>query len=79
MWLYGDLSFSFFPQFLKRFSSYHEYCWKEEDNLEFSRRQMENNLHFSTYVQVQWSSSNIHIQPVHAFYTSEDQRIALPH
>ncbi|XP_063340931.1 pleckstrin homology domain-containing family G member 6 [Pelmatolapia mariae] len=38
-------------QFHKRFSSYHEYCWKEEDNLEFSRRQMENNLHFSTYVQ----------------------------
>uniref|UniRef100_A0A669F906 DH domain-containing protein n=1 Tax=Oreochromis niloticus TaxID=8128 RepID=A0A669F906_ORENI len=38
-------------QFHKRFSSYHEYCLEEEDNLEFSRRQMENNPHFSTYVQ----------------------------
>ncbi|XP_030606069.1 uncharacterized protein plekhg6 [Archocentrus centrarchus] len=38
-------------QFQERFSCYHHYCWEEENNLEFSRRQMESSPHFFTYVQ----------------------------
>ncbi|CAB1456333.1 unnamed protein product [Pleuronectes platessa] len=38
-------------QFPERFSSYQHYCWEEENNLEFTRRQMEGNPHFLTYVQ----------------------------
>lgn len=38
-------------QFHKRFASYQHYCWEEENNLEFTRRQMESNPHFLTYVQ----------------------------
>ncbi|XP_071324674.1 uncharacterized protein plekhg6 isoform X2 [Trachinotus anak] len=38
-------------QFHERFSSYQHYCWEEENNLEFTRRQMESNPHFLTYVQ----------------------------
>uniref|UniRef100_A0A3P8SVT9 Pleckstrin homology domain containing, family G (with RhoGef domain) member 6 n=1 Tax=Amphiprion percula TaxID=161767 RepID=A0A3P8SVT9_AMPPE len=38
-------------QFHERFSSYQLYCWEEENNLEFSRRQTESNAHFLTYVQ----------------------------
>ncbi|KAI3361136.1 hypothetical protein L3Q82_013339 [Scortum barcoo] len=38
-------------QFHERFSSYKHYCWEEENNLEFTRRQMESNQHFLTYVQ----------------------------
>ncbi|GLD58830.1 pleckstrin homology domain-containing family G member 6 [Lates japonicus] len=38
-------------QFHERFSSYKHYCWEEENNLEFTRRQMESNPHFLTYVQ----------------------------
>ncbi|XP_070690975.1 pleckstrin homology domain-containing family G member 5-like [Pempheris klunzingeri] len=38
-------------QFHERFSSYKHYCWEEENNLEFTRRQMESNPHFFTYVQ----------------------------
>ncbi|XP_054477554.1 uncharacterized protein plekhg6 [Anoplopoma fimbria] len=38
-------------QFHECFSSYHHYCWEEENNLEFTRRQMESNPHFVTYVQ----------------------------
>uniref|UniRef100_UPI0037E89877 uncharacterized protein plekhg6 isoform X2 n=1 Tax=Semicossyphus pulcher TaxID=241346 RepID=UPI0037E89877 len=38
-------------QFPERFSSYQHYCWEEENNLEFTRRQMESNPHFLTYVQ----------------------------
>ncbi|KAG7216993.1 hypothetical protein INR49_001647 [Caranx melampygus] len=38
-------------QFHERFLSYHNYCWEEEDNLEFTRWQMENNPHFVTFVQ----------------------------
>ncbi|XP_034409631.1 uncharacterized protein plekhg6 isoform X2 [Cyclopterus lumpus] len=38
-------------QFHERFSSYQHYCWEEENNLEFTRRQMEGNPHFLTYVQ----------------------------
>ncbi|XP_068591179.1 uncharacterized protein plekhg6 [Cebidichthys violaceus] len=38
-------------QFHERFYSYQHYCWEEENNLEFTRRQMEGNPHFLTYVQ----------------------------
>ncbi|XP_041650185.1 uncharacterized protein plekhg6 [Cheilinus undulatus] len=38
-------------QFHERFSSYQYYCWEEENNMEFTRRQMESNSHFRTYVQ----------------------------
>ncbi|XP_041797824.1 uncharacterized protein plekhg6 isoform X2 [Chelmon rostratus] len=38
-------------QFHQRFSSYKHYCWEEENNLEFTRRQMESNQHFLTFVQ----------------------------
>ncbi|KAM9852082.1 uncharacterized protein plekhg6 [Aulostomus maculatus] len=38
-------------QFHERFSSYKQYCWEEENNLEFARRQMETNPHFLTYIQ----------------------------
>ncbi|XP_028280189.1 uncharacterized protein plekhg6 [Parambassis ranga] len=38
-------------QFHERFSSYQHYCWEEENNLEFTRRQMESNPQFLTYVQ----------------------------
>ncbi|XP_047454390.1 uncharacterized protein plekhg6 [Mugil cephalus] len=38
-------------QFHERFSSYQHYCWEEENNLEFARRQMESNPHFHAYIQ----------------------------
>nr|XP_040021618.1 uncharacterized protein plekhg6 isoform X3 [Gasterosteus aculeatus aculeatus]XP_040021619.1 uncharacterized protein plekhg6 isoform X3 [Gasterosteus aculeatus aculeatus] len=38
-------------QFHERFSSYQHYCWEEENNLKFTRRQMGSNPHFLTYVQ----------------------------
>ncbi|KAM6936738.1 uncharacterized protein plekhg6 [Lycodopsis pacificus] len=38
-------------QFHECFSSYQHYCSEEENNLEFTRRQMEGNPHFLTYVQ----------------------------
>ncbi|XP_045899803.1 uncharacterized protein plekhg6 [Micropterus dolomieu] len=38
-------------QFHERFSSYQHYCWEEENNLEFTRRQMDSNPHFLTFVQ----------------------------
>ncbi|XP_032374500.1 uncharacterized protein plekhg6 [Etheostoma spectabile] len=38
-------------QFHKRFFSYKNYCWEEENNLEFTRRHIESNPHFLTYVQ----------------------------
>ncbi|CAG6015109.1 unnamed protein product [Menidia menidia] len=38
-------------QFHERFSVYHDYCWEEEDNLEFARKQMELNPHFHTFIQ----------------------------
>ncbi|XP_078108761.1 uncharacterized protein plekhg6 isoform X1 [Sander vitreus] len=38
-------------QFPKRFFSYKNYCWEEENNLEFTRRHIESNPHFLTYVQ----------------------------
>ncbi|KAM6995170.1 uncharacterized protein plekhg6 [Tautogolabrus adspersus] len=38
-------------QFHERFSCYQYYCWEEENNLEFTRRLMESNLHFLTYIQ----------------------------
>ncbi|XP_029359790.1 pleckstrin homology domain-containing family G member 5 [Echeneis naucrates] len=43
-------------QFHERFSCYQHYCWEEENNLEFTRRQMESNPHFLTYVQ--WVESH---------------------
>ncbi|XP_054597017.2 uncharacterized protein plekhg6 isoform X1 [Nothobranchius furzeri] len=38
-------------QFHERFSAYHDYCWEEENNLEFTRRQMESNPLFNAFVQ----------------------------
>ncbi|KAF1388085.1 hypothetical protein PFLUV_G00086580 [Perca fluviatilis] len=38
-------------QFSKRFFSYQNYCWEEENNLEFTRRHIESNPHFLAYVQ----------------------------
>ncbi|TKS82232.1 Pleckstrin -like proteiny domain-containing family G member 6 [Collichthys lucidus] len=38
-------------QFHQRFSCYKHYCWEEENNLEFTRRQMEGSPHFFTYIQ----------------------------
>ncbi|XP_047186628.1 uncharacterized protein plekhg6 [Scophthalmus maximus] len=38
-------------QFHERFPSYQHYCWEEENNLEFTRRQMESNPHFIVYLQ----------------------------
>ncbi|XP_015226352.1 PREDICTED: pleckstrin homology domain-containing family G member 6 [Cyprinodon variegatus] len=38
-------------QFHERFSVYHQYCWEEESNLEFTRRQLESNPHFIAFVQ----------------------------
>lgn len=39
-------------QFHERFLAYHHYCWEEENNLEFTRKQMESNPHFLAFVQV---------------------------
>ncbi|KAF6735164.1 Pleckstrin homology domain-containing family G member 6 [Oryzias melastigma] len=38
-------------QFQKRFLVYREYCWEEENSLDFTRRQMESNPHFQTFIQ----------------------------
>ncbi|KAI9515375.1 hypothetical protein NQZ68_026108 [Dissostichus eleginoides] len=38
-------------QFPERFFSYQHYCWEEENNLEFTRRRMESDPHFHTFVQ----------------------------
>ncbi|XP_037532534.1 uncharacterized protein plekhg6 [Nematolebias whitei] len=38
-------------QFRERFSAYHDYCWEEENTLDFARRQMESNPHFVAFVQ----------------------------
>ncbi|XP_014848529.1 PREDICTED: pleckstrin homology domain-containing family G member 6 [Poecilia mexicana] len=38
-------------QFHERFTAYHHYCWEEENNLEFTRKQMESNPHFLAFVQ----------------------------
>uniref|UniRef100_A0A3P9P356 DH domain-containing protein n=1 Tax=Poecilia reticulata TaxID=8081 RepID=A0A3P9P356_POERE len=38
-------------QFHERFLAYHHYCWEEENNLEFTRKQMESNPHFLAFVQ----------------------------
>ncbi|KAM4600634.1 uncharacterized protein plekhg6 isoform 2-T2 [Polymixia lowei] len=38
-------------QFNERFSAYLPYCWEEENSLEFTRRQMDTNPHFLTYLQ----------------------------
>ncbi|KAM4581557.1 uncharacterized protein plekhg6 [Odontesthes bonariensis] len=38
-------------QFHDRFSVYHEYCWEEENNLEFTRMQLESNPCFLTFIQ----------------------------
>ncbi|XP_056142110.1 uncharacterized protein plekhg6 [Lampris incognitus] len=43
-------------QFDKRFSSYLQYCWEEENTLEFTRRQTEANPHFLIYLQ--WVESH---------------------
>ncbi|KAM6910441.1 uncharacterized protein plekhg6 [Xenentodon cancila] len=43
-------------QFHKRFSVYHHYCWEEENNVEFTRMQMESNPHFLAFVQ--WMESH---------------------
>ncbi|PWA23964.1 hypothetical protein CCH79_00010921 [Gambusia affinis] len=40
-----------FLQFHERFLAYHHYCWEEENNLEFTRKQMESNPHFLAFVQ----------------------------
>ncbi|XP_058255473.1 uncharacterized protein plekhg6 isoform X2 [Hemibagrus wyckioides] len=37
-------------QFADRFSAYLDYCWEEERNLEFTRRQLETNPQFSTFL-----------------------------
>lgn len=50
--LHDDCVFPLCSQFPQRFPSYLQYCWEEENNLEFSRRQMESSTHFLTYVQV---------------------------
>lgn len=44
--------FPFCSQFHQLFSSYKRYCWEEENCLEFTRRQMESNPFFITFVQV---------------------------
>ncbi|XP_068998593.1 uncharacterized protein plekhg6 [Embiotoca jacksoni] len=43
-------------QFHERFSSYQHYCWEEENNLEFARRQMGSNPHFLAFIQ--WVESH---------------------
>ncbi|KAM9489271.1 uncharacterized protein plekhg6 [Clarias gariepinus] len=37
-------------QFAERFSSYLDYCWEEERNMEFTRKQLETNPHFSVFL-----------------------------
>ncbi|KAB5586851.1 hypothetical protein PHYPO_G00006230 [Pangasianodon hypophthalmus] len=37
-------------QFADRFSAYLDYCWEEERNLEFTRRQLEINPHFNIFL-----------------------------
>ncbi|XP_017328625.1 uncharacterized protein plekhg6 isoform X1 [Ictalurus punctatus] len=37
-------------QFAERFSAYLDYCWEEERNMEFTRRQMEINQHFNIFL-----------------------------
>ncbi|XP_052003357.1 pleckstrin homology domain-containing family G member 5-like isoform X2 [Xyrauchen texanus] len=37
-------------QFPERFSAYFKYCWEEEINLEFTRRQLDTNPQFHTYL-----------------------------
>ncbi|KAF4088199.1 hypothetical protein AMELA_G00079710 [Ameiurus melas] len=37
-------------QFAERFSAYLDYCWEEERNMEFTRRQMEINQHFNMFL-----------------------------
>ncbi|XP_060777956.1 uncharacterized protein plekhg6 isoform X3 [Neoarius graeffei] len=39
-----------FLQFADRFSAYLNYCWEEERNLEFTRRQLEINPHFNSFL-----------------------------
>ncbi|RVE62746.1 hypothetical protein OJAV_G00161180 [Oryzias javanicus] len=45
-------------QFHKRFLVYREYCWEEENSLDFTRRQMESNPHFQTFIQ--WVENHPH-------------------
>ncbi|XP_051575886.1 uncharacterized protein LOC127453508 isoform X2 [Myxocyprinus asiaticus] len=37
-------------QFPERFSAYFKYCWEEERNVEFTRRQLDTNPQFHTYL-----------------------------
>ncbi|XP_072534866.1 uncharacterized protein plekhg6 [Salminus brasiliensis] len=37
-------------QFAERFSAYLDYCWEEERNVEFTRRQLESNPYFQAYL-----------------------------
>ncbi|KAG9276579.1 pleckstrin homology domain-containing family G member 6-like [Astyanax mexicanus] len=37
-------------QFAERFSAYLDYCWEEERNVEFTRRQLESNPQFQAYL-----------------------------
>ncbi|XP_051722229.1 pleckstrin homology domain-containing family G member 6 isoform X2 [Ctenopharyngodon idella] len=41
-----------FLQFPDRFPAYFEYCWEEERNVEFTRRQLDTNPQFHTYLTV---------------------------
>ncbi|XP_078789644.1 uncharacterized protein plekhg6 isoform X2 [Oryzias latipes] len=43
-------------QFHNRFLVYREYCWEEENSLDFTRKQMESNPHFQTFIQ--WVESH---------------------
>ncbi|KAF5907717.1 pleckstrin homology domain-containing family G member 5-like, partial [Clarias magur] len=38
-------------QFAERFSSYLDYCWEEERNMEFTRRQLETSPHFGVFLR----------------------------
>ncbi|XP_062847641.1 pleckstrin homology domain-containing family G member 5 [Trichomycterus rosablanca] len=45
-----------FLRFSKRFTAYSDYCWMQEKNMEFTRTQLETNLHFSVFLQ--WVESH---------------------
>lgn len=55
----GQSLFPLCSQFHQLFASYKHYCWEEEHCLEFTRRQMESNPHFFTFVQVTQSAQKL--------------------
>ncbi|MCJ8728627.1 hypothetical protein PDJAM_G00006620 [Pangasius djambal] len=45
-----EVMYPMLQNFAERFSAYLDYCWEEERNLEFTRRQLEINPHFNIFL-----------------------------